>query len=73
MQPGQYTRVSQLLEKVVYGDILLERYEERTVLTFFKKIATADASCNRRMKLSLRHACSLMKLDSYLEKRKMRR
>ena len=31
VQPGQYTRVSQLLEKVVYGDILLERYEERTV------------------------------------------
>ena len=31
VQPGQYTRVSQLLEKVVYGDILLERYKERTV------------------------------------------
>ena len=73
VQPGQYTRVSQLLEKVVYGDILLERYEERTVLTFLKKIATVDASCNWRMKLRLRYACSLMQLNEYLKKRRIRR
>ena len=73
VQPGQYTRVSQLLEKVVYGDILLERYEERTLITFFKKISVPDASCNWKMKLKLRHACSLMKLDDYFEKRRIRR
>lgn len=73
VKPGQYIRASQLLEKVVYGDILLERYEERTVLMFFKKLCTVDASCNWRMKLKLRYACGLMQLDEYLEKRRMRR
>lgn len=73
VEPGQYTRVSQLLEKVIYGDILLERYEERTVLSFFKKIYKVDTSCSWKMKLKLRHACSLMKLEECLEKRRMRR
>lgn len=38
LEPGEYIRICRLIEKVIYGDIELEPYEERTVRSFYEKL-----------------------------------
>ncbi len=37
VEPGEYTRVCHLIEKHIYGEILLSPYEERTLNHFLEK------------------------------------
>lgn len=38
IQPGEYRRVCQLIEKNIYGEIALEPFEERTLYSFLRKL-----------------------------------
>lgn len=38
MEEGEYKRVCALIEKIMYGDIELEPYEERTINSFLEKL-----------------------------------
>lgn len=38
IQPGDYERASALIEKTIYGDIVLELFEERTIKVFRDKL-----------------------------------
>ena len=38
IHPGEYKRVCQLIEKNVYGEIVLEPFEERTRYGFLRKL-----------------------------------
>lgn len=41
IEPGEYTRVVHLIEKSVYGECPLEQYELRTLVAFYKKLASS--------------------------------
>ena len=51
VKPGEYERVNGLLEKTIYGGIVLEPFEERLWERNVKK--------NWKMRLKLRYACLL--------------
>lgn len=57
IEGGEYTRVCNLLEKQIYGEISLERYEERTLIRFREKLLRGAKSCSAaiRLKLHFRH------------------
>ena len=57
IRPGEYTRVCELLEKQIYGEILLEKYEERTLEQFVGKILQESRDCDwkSRWKIHQRH------------------
>ncbi len=57
IEVGEYLRVCELLEKQIYGEIELERYEERTLESFLKKLSENRRSCDwkTRWKIHQRH------------------
>lgn len=57
VEPGEYTRVCHLIEKHIYGEILLSPYEERTLNHFLEKLMEPVPGCNWKMRLKLRYAC----------------
>ena len=54
---GEYQRISGLLEKTVYGGILLEPFEERTLDRFLYHLTGQDVKKSLKMRLKLRYAC----------------
>ena len=46
MEEGEYIRISQLIEKVIYGNIELESYEERTINSFLEKLLNDKKKVN---------------------------
>ena len=56
IEPGEYTRVCSLIEKVIYGEIELEPHEERTVTSFLNKLLTSQKFMDRRAWLRRRYA-----------------
>lgn len=52
---GDYSRVCELMEKALYGNMELAPYEERTILRFMEKITRPDKSCGIRMWFHLRY------------------
>ena len=56
VKEGEYSRVCELMEKTIYGDIELTTYERRTLKTFVDKVSTAPESCGWKMRLRLRYA-----------------
>ncbi len=57
IEPGEYTRVCHLIEKHVYGEVLLSPYEERTLNHFLEKLTEPTPDCSWKMRLKLRYAC----------------
>ena len=57
VQAGQYTEVSGLLEKVIYGDQNLEVYEQRTLDHFFREMRLTINGQSFMEKLRIRYAC----------------
>lgn len=55
VEEGEYTRVCQLIEKVIYGDIELEPYEERTVVTFLEKLLENQKAADWKTRLKCRY------------------
>ena len=55
VQPGEYTRVCELLEKSVYGDIPPEIYEERTIFALLRKLRGLPAGSGFRVQLRSRY------------------
>ena len=55
VQPGEYTRVCELLEKSVYGDIPPEIYEERTIFALLRKLRGLPAGSGFRAQLRSRY------------------
>lgn len=57
VKPGEYQRTCELLEKQLYGEIVLERYEERTLEHFLKKLLQERSLCDwkTRWKIHQRH------------------
>ena len=55
IEPGEYRRASQLLEKAVYGEILLEPFEERTLYSFLDKLADAGRTLGPVTRLRIRY------------------
>lgn len=56
IEPGEYTRVCSLIEKVIYGEIELEPYEERTITSFLTKLLTSQKFMDRRAWMRRRYA-----------------
>ena len=71
IESGEYTRVCHLIEKHVYGEILLSPYEERTLNHFLEKLTDPTPDCSWKMRLTLRYAC-LYRVDKKKKKRKHR-
>lgn len=46
LEAGEYTRICRLIEKVIYGDIELESYEERTINSFLEKLLNDKKKVN---------------------------
>lgn len=67
--PGEYTRVCHLIEKHIYGEILLSPYEERTLNHFLEKLMEPVPGCSWKMRLKLRYAC-LRRVNTKKKKRK---
>ena len=63
IENGEYTRVCGLLEKQIYGDIPLERYEVRTLTRFREKLlqGAKNAGAVIRLKLHFRHLEELVR------------
>ena len=63
IESGEYTRVCGLLEKQIYGDIPLERYEVRTLTCFREKLlqGAKNAGAEIRLKLHFRHLEELVR------------
>ncbi len=57
VRAGEYSRVCELLEKSIYGEIELEPYEKRTLNQFMKKLTVPGEKCSLKMKMILRYAC----------------
>lgn len=53
--PGEYIRVCQLLEQTIYGDMLPEPYEERTLLSFVQKLSNLPKNEPWRTRSKLRY------------------
>ena len=60
IRDGEYSRVCQLMEKAVYGNVALEPYEERTVNAFLNKISTVQKSENLKTRLKLHYQALLL-------------
>ena len=56
IQPGEYTRVCELLEKAVYGDIPPEIYEERTIFALLRKLRGLPTGSGFRAQLRSRYS-----------------
>lgn len=69
VEPGEYTRVCHLIEKHIYGEILLSPYEERTLNHFLEKLMEPVPGCSWKMRLKLRYAC-LRRVNTKKKKRK---
>ena len=69
VEPGEYTRVCHLIEKHIYGEILLSPYEERTLNHFLEKLMEPVPGCSWKMRLKLRYAC-LLRVNTKKKKRK---
>lgn len=54
---GEYQRICALLEKTVYGGIMLEPFEERTLDRFLYHLMGQDVKKSLKMRLKLRYAC----------------
>lgn len=52
---GEYSRVCQLMEKAVYGNVALAPYEERTLNAFLDKISVAQKSEKLKTRLKLHY------------------
>ncbi len=68
VEPGEYTRVCHLIEKHIYGEILLSPYEERTLNYFSGKADGAGTGLQLKMRLKLRYACLRQKYKEKEEK-----
>ncbi len=55
VKSGEYLRVCSILEKAVYGGIVLEQYEERTLSTFLQKISEPEKSSRWTMRIRMRY------------------
>ena len=55
IEPGEYKRASQLIEKAVYGDVVLEPFEERTLFSFLDKLAVAGNESGWKTRLRIRY------------------
>lgn len=55
IEAGEYTRVCGLIEKVIYGEIELEPYEERTVTRFLDKLLDGPENMDRKTWLKRRY------------------
>lgn len=55
LEEGEYIRVCDLIEKVIYGDIELEPYEERTLDSFLHKILSDTKVLNWKIRLKRRY------------------
>lgn len=53
--PGEYTRVCHLLEQTVYGDVLPEAYEERTLVSFVQKLSHLPKKEDWRVRSKMRY------------------
>ena len=53
--PGEYIRVCHLLEQAVYGDVLPEAYEERTLVSFVQKLSHLPKNEPWRTRSKLRY------------------
>ena len=62
-------RVCHLIEKHIYGEILLSPYEERTLNHFLEKLMEPVPGCSWKMRLKLRYAC-LRRVNTKKKKRK---
>jgi len=64
VKPGEYKRASELIERIVYGDIELKPHEMRTLQVFLKKIREelSDGK-NRKVKIMLRYEWIYRKLE----------
>lgn len=64
MKPGEYKRASELIERIVYGDIELKPHEMRTLQVFLKKVREelSDGK-NRKVKIMLRYEWIYRKLE----------
>lgn len=54
-RPGDYTRVCNLLEKSIYGEVPPEVYEERTIKAFLKRISKPGPKTKLRARLHARY------------------
>ena len=55
VEAGEYTRVCQLLEKAVYGEIPPEIYEERTIVSLLRKLSTCRPGTGLRYQFQSRY------------------
>ena len=55
IEPGEYNRVCELIEKVIYGEIELEPYEERTLHNFLEKMTSDTQKMGWKMWLKRRY------------------
>lgn len=56
VEPGEYSRVCELIEKVIYGGLGLEPFEVRTLTSFFGKLTEIGRTGDIRYRLILRYA-----------------
>ena len=59
VKPGEYERVNGLLEKTIYGGIVLEPFEERALDLFVQRLWGRNVKKSWEMRLKLRYACLL--------------
>ncbi len=55
IESGEYSRVCQLMEKAVYGDVLLEPFEERTLYSFLYKLTEVGRDSGWKTRLQIRY------------------
>lgn len=55
IEAGEYERACELVEKMIYGEIKLEMFEERTVRSFRDKLAEEAKGLAWKEKLKLRY------------------
>ena len=56
VEAGDYVRVSNILEKSVYGGCELEPYEMRTLKYFFRQMVMTEKTADWKLKIKLRYA-----------------
>lgn len=55
MEEGEYRRVCELIEKMIYGETELEPYEERTINSFLEKLLAEKKTGNWKTRLKYRY------------------
>lgn len=55
IETGEYQRVCELLEKVIYGEIELENFEIRTLEKFLKKLLKESKTCSFKVRMRIRY------------------